>query len=564
MAVNPKVVMAVVEATRNEKIRNFILTVVLFALGLVIFICTMYSGMLSGVFCIVQNITLRADWSHYSKSISSVFDDLRSELGDELRKEVYDFMPDFSAALSKALITQSLDENVMFTEDEIDLESGNTRYTYSIESVVVDDCRAKKQTLCVSDGRETKSVEYICVGGEIYLPEFLAMYNVHQTQKYLLEANESNTSEVEEKIEEIVGNAPETEEEFAEYMKEVWNNTIEGTGKANVGLFKTAALKAIIKEANIDGAATLEIDRDDDELTITLQTISSDTWKEVFEIDESLWDYVEQEKMTIELALNAAQVPEEERTISLDGIVQTSLFEYFGGMFEMPVKSERLTDVLEFGSPSPLHVKDNTPTVNEGMTLILSQKSSVEHLLSDNCDSFVESSFVYDVWNMNEMEIEDRSRLYNQGAVTFAYVINVKKFKDTFGFQFPDIDGVVDDSGYITLLIEYSCLDNNRLKTSDIGGEVKWDIGSSHDGTADGFTGSYQHSSDCSAHIGLKVAACSGKLEKQTKEKVEDKNYDGLSDGINGAVMVNPRLWFKGLTVNESELPEGVFAAMPQ
>ena len=55
-------------------------------------------------------------------------------------------------------------------------------YSYSFEEITVDGKSADRQTLVVTspDG-STQTVEYTCIGGgEVYLPEFLAMYNIRQ------------------------------------------------------------------------------------------------------------------------------------------------------------------------------------------------------------------------------------------------------------------------------------------------------------------------------------------------------------------------------------------------
>lgn len=64
-----------------------------------------------------------------------------------------------------------------------------SKYNYTFENIELDDGkRADRQTLVVTaaDG-STQTVEYTCIGGgEVYLPEFLAMYNVRQGREYLI------------------------------------------------------------------------------------------------------------------------------------------------------------------------------------------------------------------------------------------------------------------------------------------------------------------------------------------------------------------------------------------
>lgn len=573
MAVNPKLVLAIVESARNEKIRRIVLCIILFALGLIMLIFAAYGGMMSGVFCIVQNAKLKADWSYYSKSISSVFDDIKCELDDDLKSEVYDFMPDFSSALSKAIISGSSDNPVAFDENDVAAltNSGHiARYTYTADTIETDDGnKASRQVLAVIDGEASQTVEYICVGGTIYLPEFLAMYNVHQNQQYLLNAGKENTSDVDSKLEEIVGNIPNNEEDFAAYMKDVWKSTIEGVGSANVGFFKTAALKSIIKEAKLDGAATVDIRRTDKKLSITLETINSETWKKVFQIDESLWDYVEQEKMTIEMALNAAQIPQSDRSISLDSIVQSSLFGYFDGIFEVPVSSSKVRGILDFGELSNLHTNTEQTVIESGMVMQLADKASVDLILQENCDSFIENAFIYDVWDMDEQAVTDNSKLYNHSAVTIAYVIDVKKFRKSYGFPFPDVDGVVTDSGYVTLFVEFSCLSSTDYQNKDVASSIsvkeEVPIGKSHNGELDSKldTGKRQHSTDnCTPHLTVKVNIRSGKTDKPSAKK-ESGSYDGLSAHVKGTA-VNPRLWIKGLGLGTYSMPNNVTSVQPK
>ena len=42
------------------------------------------------------------------------------------------------------------------------------------------------------------------------------------------------------------------------------------------------------------------------------------------------------------MALDEAEIPQDERTISLDGMVQAALFVYFEGFFDLPVSSSEL------------------------------------------------------------------------------------------------------------------------------------------------------------------------------------------------------------------------------
>ena len=72
-----------------------------------------------------------------------------------------------------------------------------SKYNYTFEKVEVDGKPADRQTLVVTaaDG-STQTVEYTCIGGgEIYLPEFLAMYHIRQVREYLIKVTENKIAE---------------------------------------------------------------------------------------------------------------------------------------------------------------------------------------------------------------------------------------------------------------------------------------------------------------------------------------------------------------------------------
>lgn len=571
MAVNPKLILMAIEAARSEKIRRAVLYIVFFVLGLIMLIFVMYGGLMSGLFAVVQNNRLKIEWAYYSKSISDVFKDIKSGIGTDIKDEVYDFMPDFPINLSKAIISRNSNgDRIIFDENYLETaEEYIPKYTYTIEAVTVDEKVANRQTLTVTDDK-TKTVEYTCIGGNIYLPEFLAMYNVHQTQNYLIGISEENTSDVDKQIGEIVGGIPDASEDLQDYLNGAWNDAINGgRDAAGINFFETAALKAVIKKANLNGAAKITTRRGENKLSIKLETIDSDTWKEIFGIDESLWDYVDQTKMTIELALDAAKIPVEERTISLDNIVQLTLFEYFDGLFDMPVDSSAARGILsQYGNVSKLHKNDGSDVIDKGLTLRLGKKTPVFASLQENCKSVIKDAFIYDVWDMDQMEIEDGSELYNRSAVTIAYIIDTKKFEKVYGFQFPHVEGVVTDSGYVTLFLEFSCLNNTNLEKRDVGSSVSnnFRAGNSHDGnySEEYDAGSRYHSQDdCVPHVGIKVSIKSGETSKPTPGK-EDIKYTGPSAKDIG-VAVDPRLWFKGLGSGTSgELLDNVSAVLPK
>ena len=353
-------------------------------------------------------------------------------------------------------------------------------YSYSFEEITIDGKSADRQTLVVTspDG-STQTMEYTCIGGgEVYLPEFLAMYNICQSREYLTAVTQNQAPDIETQIEQAVGGIPETAEEAQDYLNGAWQGMVDGRGAVNLDLFRMANLKSIIEGASIDGAVKISTERTSDKLSITLETVGSDIWEDIFGIDEELKQYVEQSQLTIEMALDEAEIPQDERTISLDGMVQAALFVYFEGFFDLPVSSSELAPggngiLSQCGEVSEFHQytygKKDMGVPEKGITLALKEETAVHADLLD-CGDCIQDIYVYDVWNMNEQEIanDTNSKVFNRSAVTLAYIIDTAQFEADYGFPFPSIDGV-SSAGTITLFLEFTCLSEVEFEDADIG-----------------------------------------------------------------------------------------------
>lgn len=102
MAVNPKIIMMIAQAAKSHKVREVVLHVVFYSLGIILFIFTAFIALISGLLAIVQNNNLRNHWNYYRTSISELFNGIESDINTNVKDEVYDFMPEFSVNLSKA------------------------------------------------------------------------------------------------------------------------------------------------------------------------------------------------------------------------------------------------------------------------------------------------------------------------------------------------------------------------------------------------------------------------------------------------------------------------------
>lgn len=650
MAVNPKIIMMVAQAAKSEKVRKAVLYIVFMTLGLIMMIFVVFTGLISGLFAVIENTNLKNHWDYMRANISEVFNGIEGEINSDVKDEVYDFMPEFSVNLSKATIANNFDGSslILYDEDEIsraenimrdyagqlraiksqdelvsyisdfdtelsfsDISSIQftddkgidnlseysdelkiflyhrameqmSKYNYTFEKVEVDGKPADRQTLVVTaaDG-STQTVEYTCIGGgEIYLPEFLAMYHIRQVREYLIKVTENKIAEdVDSQLASAIGDIPDTQEQAQEYIESSWNSMINGKGAINLNIFEVSNLKTIMENANMDGAVKIETERSSDRLSITLETVGSDVWKEIFQIEEDLWKYVEQTQSAIEMALTDAEIPEEEWTISLDNMVQLALFVYFEGFFELPVSSSDLAPggngiLSQCGDVSELHqytygTKD-MGVPERGITLELTGRTAI-HADLLNCGSCIQDAFIYDVWNMDEQDIanDTNSKVFNQSAVTIAYIIDTDQFEDDYGFPFPTINGLRHGST-ITLFLEFTCLSEAEFEDLDIGSSVDLEnltVGYSHDGyysdTYDkGLWRHHINRDECIPHVGIKTYFMSG--EAAAPDPPQGTHYYGGPSAKDIGVVANPRLWFKAFrTGMGDELFETIKAVEP-
>lgn len=651
MAVNPKIIMLAVQAAKNEKIRKVALYIVFMSLGLILMIFVVFTGLISGLFAVVENSNLKNHWEYMRTNISEVFKGIESEINTDVKEEVYNFMPEFSINLSKATIANNFDGSslILYDEDEIsraenimrdyagqlraiksqdefvsyisDFDTelsfsdiSNIRFTddtgidnlseysdelktflyhrameqmskynYTFEKVEVDGKSADRQILVVTtaDG-STQTVEYTCIGGgEIYLPEFLAMYHIRQVREYLIKVTENKIAEdVDSQLASAVGDIPDTKEEAQEYIESSWNSMINGKGAINLNIFEVSNLRTIMENANMDGAVKIETERSSDKLSITLETVGSDVWKETFQIEEDLWEYVEQTQSAIEMALTDAEIPDEEWTISLDNMVQLALFVYFEGFFELPVNSSDIASggngiLSQCGDVSELHqytygTKD-MGVPERGITLELTGRTAIRADLL-NCGSCIQDAFIYDVWNMDEQDIanDTNSKVFNQSAVTIAYIIDTQQFEEDYGFPFPTINGL-RGGNTITLFLEFTCLSEVEFEDLDIGSSVDLEnltVGYSHDGyysdTYDkGLWRHHLNRNECIPHVGIKTYFMSG--EAAAPDPPQGTHYYGGPSAKDIGVVANPRLWFKAFRTGMSdELFETIKAVEPE
>lgn len=462
------------------------------------------------------------------------------------------------------------------------------QYEYLYEETVTEDGRpCTTQTLnVISPNGDVQTVEYICIGGgSIYLPHFLAMYNVRQTRDFLIAIESGEADDIDKQIEQAVGDIPETAEDAEKYIQSAWEGITDGKGAIRLNVFEVSNLTSLLENAVTDGDMAVTTERTYSKLTITLESPAEEMWIEIFEIDDKLTDYVEEAQKVIELALEDAEIPEDEWTLSLDAAVQAALFVYFEGFFELPVDSSDLARgtngiLSQCGDISDIHSykygSKEFGVPEKGITLALADGETPIYANLLNCGNCIVDAVIFDVWDMEEgghyVETVKESRVFNYSAVTIAYIIDTDIFEEEYGFPFPLIDGVTG-GGTITLFLEFTCLDSVNVSELDIGCSI-YDVfgggdilvGYSHSGeySSKRDTGSWRHDLDRDEyipHVGIKTYFMSGEVYVEPQGGVH--TYGGPS-AKNIGVPANPRLWFKGFRTDMSdELMATLIAAEP-
>ena len=268
-------------------------------------------------------------------------------------------------------------------------------------------------------------------------------------------------------------------------------------------------------------------ERTSDKLSITLETVDSDIWEDIFGIDEDLKQYVEQSQLA----------PGGNGILSQCGEI-SELHQYTYGTKDMGVPEK-------------------------GITLALKEKTAVHANLLD-CGDCIQDIYVYDVWNMDEQDIANdaNSKVFNRSAVTLAYIIDTAQFEANYGFPFPTIDGV-SNAGTITLFLEFTCLSEVEFEDADIGSSLDFGdiiVGYSHDGYDSGLWRHSLNRDERVPHVGVKTYFMSGEVSRP--EPPQGTHYYCGPSAKNIGAAANPQLWFKGFRTGMSEELFGTIRAV--
>ena len=72
--------MMVAQAAKSEKVRKAVLYIVFMTLGLIMMIFVVFTGLISGLFAVIENTNLKNHWDYMRANISEVFNGIEGEI----------------------------------------------------------------------------------------------------------------------------------------------------------------------------------------------------------------------------------------------------------------------------------------------------------------------------------------------------------------------------------------------------------------------------------------------------------------------------------------------------
>ena len=139
MAVDPATLAKLASMLADEENRKKIFKTIGGIIGgvliLVILLLSIFSLFLSGLLSFVSEGVLRDNWKLIHSNITGVFEGIDRSAATTIRKEVYDFMPNFSLNLSKAAISTKYNGNSLLLYDTSDYQKARETMKNAAESI---------------------------------------------------------------------------------------------------------------------------------------------------------------------------------------------------------------------------------------------------------------------------------------------------------------------------------------------------------------------------------------------------------------------------------------------
>ncbi|MCH5324297.1 MAG: hypothetical protein J1E39_03690 [Eubacterium sp.] len=641
-----KVAIATLKNPKNRKrITGIVCGVIAVILLPIMAIAIILFSLLSIIGDTMERVAVNQSWNDVKRYVESAISGINNEISGEIKEKTYEFMPEFSINLSKAVLNATYNEDnaayaLLYDSAEIErynsiisdlsfslkevknqreldkITSGTDAYGYALIDLKSDTAfyesddlsdyseqtqrllfilanrqmpdylyqyidteiggkPAHTQCLIVTHGETKQIVEYTYTGaGDIYLPEFLALYQAQNNQSVQTLLQESFGEAFNDVAEKGKNGEIQSEEDLRQAVQ-----------LAAVDIFDAHNIGSIVSNAVNSGKLSVEyniIENDKEEkLQIILNTPTTEEWAEIFDADPEL---AAENLELIEKVLASAGITD--LYLPIDSTAQAALFTYFEGFFNLPVEQSALKEdglLTTLNSYQSFHTNGNVTATSKsydaGVTLDLNSSDiPVSVQLLPDAEDCIHDILIYDVYDANSPDrpvIKDNpSYTYNSCAVQLAYLIDTDAFERVYGFNFPDIitiNGQIlsHNGGILTLFVEYSCLDRlEKITEKDIGSSL-YDLYREDEALIIGYAHSGRHDpekdegsdlllwhhlfgSEEMPHLGIKTSFEEGQIVPPEYENVH--TYYGLSARFIGA-KVNPLLWFKAYqTQSNSEL----------
>lgn len=130
-----KIVSVAADKESRTKIIKIVGGIVGAALVIILMIVFTFTILLSGLLSFVSKGILRDNWKLIHSNITGVFEGIDRSAATSVKKEVYDFMPDFSLNLSKAAISTKYGGNSLLLYDTRDYQKARDTMKNAAESI---------------------------------------------------------------------------------------------------------------------------------------------------------------------------------------------------------------------------------------------------------------------------------------------------------------------------------------------------------------------------------------------------------------------------------------------
>jgi hypothetical protein len=124
-----------ISALSDPKIRKLMIGSCLAPFVFIILVVCFFILIISGIFAFIMNVKHEAEWSRIMAHLERTFSVINANIENDIKKEVYIFMPEFSINLSKATIAESFDNNFLLLYDSGEYENAMAEIRYTSNTI---------------------------------------------------------------------------------------------------------------------------------------------------------------------------------------------------------------------------------------------------------------------------------------------------------------------------------------------------------------------------------------------------------------------------------------------